>query len=180
MAETQHDKHDNESPAHEANVVHLAGVAWFIILLSISVVFIGWLMVEMFDSLEGRQQRAEIESRPSPFAAQRPKLPPAPRLQLAPDSEEQIEKHEPPDLKTQSPLQEMAELKAKWKDHLTYYGWVDEKTGVVRIPIDEAKKLLLERGLPTRPANKQNDGKNSQADRNNQESGQANRDSKGQ
>ena len=31
------------------------------------------------------------------------------------------------------------------------YGWVDEKAGVARIPIDEAKKLMLERGLPVRP-----------------------------
>jgi hypothetical protein len=33
---------------------------------------------------------------------------------------------------------------------LNTYGWVDEKTGVARIPISEAKKLLLERGLPAR------------------------------
>ena len=31
------------------------------------------------------------------------------------------------------------------------YGWVDEKAGVARIPIDEAKKLMLERGLPCGP-----------------------------
>ena len=32
------------------------------------------------------------------------------------------------------------------------YGWVDEKTGVTRLPIDQAKKLLSERGLPARAA----------------------------
>ena len=30
------------------------------------------------------------------------------------------------------------------------YGWVDRNAGVVRIPIDQAKRLLLERGLPVR------------------------------
>ena len=30
------------------------------------------------------------------------------------------------------------------------YGWVDEKTRVARIPVAEAKKLLVERGLPAR------------------------------
>ena len=35
---------------------------------------------------------------------------------------------------------------------LHQYGWVDEKTGVTRLPIDQAKKLLAERGLPARAA----------------------------
>lgn len=30
------------------------------------------------------------------------------------------------------------------------YGWVDEKAGVARLPIEEAKKLILTRGLPAR------------------------------
>ena len=35
---------------------------------------------------------------------------------------------------------------------LDSYGWVDKNAGVVRIPIDEAMKLTLERGLPARPS----------------------------
>jgi hypothetical protein len=31
------------------------------------------------------------------------------------------------------------------------YGWVDEKTGTVRIPIERAMELIVERGLPVRP-----------------------------
>jgi hypothetical protein len=30
------------------------------------------------------------------------------------------------------------------------YGWIDEKGGVARLPIDQAKKLIAERGLPSR------------------------------
>jgi len=33
---------------------------------------------------------------------------------------------------------------------LSSYGWVSEPAGVVRLPIDRAKALLLERGLPAR------------------------------
>jgi hypothetical protein len=35
-------------------------------------------------------------------------------------------------------------------DHeiLTSYGWVDQKSGVARIPIDRAMDLLVQRGLP--------------------------------
>jgi hypothetical protein len=31
------------------------------------------------------------------------------------------------------------------------YGWVDEKAGTVRIPIDRAMDLIAQRGLPVRP-----------------------------
>jgi hypothetical protein len=34
---------------------------------------------------------------------------------------------------------------------LASYDWVDEKNGVVRIPIDQAMELLAQRGLPVRP-----------------------------
>lgn len=34
---------------------------------------------------------------------------------------------------------------------LNSYGWVDQKAGIVHIPIDRAMDLLLQKGLPTRP-----------------------------
>jgi len=34
---------------------------------------------------------------------------------------------------------------------LDTYGWVDQKAGVVRIPIDRAMHLIAQRGLPTTP-----------------------------
>jgi hypothetical protein len=34
---------------------------------------------------------------------------------------------------------------------LNSYGWVDEKAGTVRIPIERAMDLLVQRGLPVRP-----------------------------
>jgi hypothetical protein len=43
------------------------------------------------------------------------------------------------------------EVRSAEQAQLHGYGWVDEKGGVARIPIDEAKKLTLERGLPVRP-----------------------------
>jgi hypothetical protein len=37
------------------------------------------------------------------------------------------------------------------------YGWVDEKAGTVRIPIDRAMDLLVQRGLPVRTQNMASD-----------------------
>jgi hypothetical protein len=35
---------------------------------------------------------------------------------------------------------------------LHQYGWINQASGVAHVPIDEAKKLIVERGLPSRPA----------------------------
>ena len=154
MSHSKHNEHDGADVGHEGSTVQVGGITWFIIGLTVSVVFIGWLITAVLNTFEGREKKAELESRPSPFAAERAKLPPEPRLQLAPNSEEQIDKKEPPNLNTQHPLEEMKELRTIWDKQLNGYSWVDEQGGVVRIPIDEAKKLLLQRGLPTRDESK--------------------------
>ena len=58
-------------------------------------------------------------------------LPPEPRLQV----------HAPLDL---------AQYRAGQDKTLDSYGWVDAAGGVVRMPIDAAMKLLLQKGLPIR------------------------------
>jgi len=68
----------------------------------------------------------------SPFENVRT-LPPEPRLQVS----------APSDLK---------QYKAAQEETLNSYGWVDEKAGIVRIPIDRAMDILLEKGLPARGA----------------------------
>jgi len=39
----------------------------------------------------------------------------------------------------------------KEEQTLNSYGWVDQKDGVVRLPIDRAMQLIAQRGLPTTP-----------------------------
>ena len=64
------------------------------------------------------------------------RLPPEPRLQA-------------------NPKQDLRDLRESEDALLKSYGWVDKNNGVVRIPIDEAMKLVLQRGLPARPASEQ-------------------------
>ncbi len=58
-------------------------------------------------------------------------LPPAPVLQV-------------------KPREELRDLRAEEDRILSSYGWVDPNAGIVRIPIDRAMQLVLQRGLPTR------------------------------
>ena len=68
----------------------------------------------------------------SPFENVR-SLPPEPRLQVS----------SPKDLKKYKDEQERI---------LSNYAWVDRNAGIVRIPIDRAMDILLQKGLPVRAA----------------------------
>jgi hypothetical protein len=69
--------------------------------------------------------------RVNPLSAEDSQIPPNPR----------IEEH---------PAIEFQQLRAQEDGVLSTYGWMDKKAGVVRIPIDRAIELQLERGFPTR------------------------------
>jgi hypothetical protein len=60
-------------------------------------------------------------------------LPPAPRLQKS----------------AQADMQAMREAEHEW---LSSYDWVDQKNGIVRIPISEAMDRVARAGLPRWPA----------------------------
>jgi hypothetical protein len=65
----------------------------------------------------------------------------------------------PPDAPNKFPLPrleknerlEINEFLLKEEQTLDSYGWVDQKGGVVRIPIERAMELIAQRGLPTTP-----------------------------
>jgi hypothetical protein len=59
--------------------------------------------------------------------------PPAPRLQISPQAD-------------------LARLQASEDAQLGSFGWVDRDDQVVRMPIEQAMKLLAERGWPSQPA----------------------------
>jgi len=60
-------------------------------------------------------------------------LPPEPRLQV-------------------SAPKDLEQYKAAQGEILNSYGWVDQKAGIVRIPIERAMDILVQRGLPVRGA----------------------------
>lgn len=68
---------------------------------------------------------------PSRLASTLPARPPEPRLQ-------------------DFPAQDLKEFRKREDETLKSYGWVEPNAGVVRIPIERAMELTLERGLPVR------------------------------
>ena len=77
------------------------------------------------------QQREEVDHTYPLAVGQEQRLPAAPRLQ-------------------QFPVNERYEFQQQEAAALDSYRWVNRQTGQVQVPIDEAKRLTLERGLPSR------------------------------
>jgi hypothetical protein len=121
----------NPSVTHEQSDVNLRAILSFgggLIVVAIVIHLLIFVLFRYFNGREGLKVMAEY-----PLAAsQGDRQPPEPRLQT-------------------DPRQDMADLRAKENEQLGSYGWVDRNAGIVRIPIDAAIKLTLERGLPARP-----------------------------
>ena len=52
-----------------------------------------------------------------------------------------------------SPPAELKDFRDREDQELSTYGWINRTAGVVRIPIQRAMDLALQRGFPTRPTN---------------------------
>jgi hypothetical protein len=84
------------------------------------------------------------------FAARRPMQRMQPLgLLLAPDSKP-LTRFPQPNLDTDDDHAQAAALRAQQTAGLNSYGWLDRSNRVVRIPIDRAMELILQRGLLTR------------------------------
>jgi hypothetical protein len=96
------------------------------IILHVGLAAMYWLLV--------RESTERVESAQYPMAVNAPpRLPAEPRLQ-------------------QFPRNELYDFRVKEDEQLHGYGWVDKNAGVVHIPIENAMRLMLERGaLTSRP-----------------------------
>ena len=127
MATERHPKHGEEGFEHaDANVRSLYR---FGASLAILIVAVMWAMVYTYNFFAKHES---LGPPASPFENQR-ELPPQPRLQPHPAT----------DLKRYCEMEQQ---------QLSMYGWVDQHNGVVRIPVDRAMDVVLQKGLPARPA----------------------------
>jgi hypothetical protein len=131
MATERHPKHGEEGYEHaDANVRSLYQ---FGAVLAILIIAVMWAMVHTYNFFAKHES---LGPPASPFENQR-ELPPQPRLQPHPAT----------DLKRYCEIEQ---------EQLSTYGWVDKNNGLVRIPVDRAMEIVLQKGLPARPANQVN------------------------
>ena len=118
---------------HEHTDANVWLIVQFAIWLTASALLTHGLMWGMFTwFVDNRNETAPAAE--FPLAAQQERrLPAGPRLQPI-------------------PANEIFEFRQRENAVLSEYGWVDRNAGTVHIPIEQAKELLLQRGLPSRPA----------------------------
>lgn len=135
MADTHsaHAPADDAAVHHETSDVNIRGIFAFgagLIVVAAAIHFIVWMLFLYFGAREGQPGMPLF-----PLAAgQEHRLPPEPRLQT-------------------NPRQDLIDMRRGEDAILNGYSWVDRNAGVVRIPIDEAMKQTVQRGLPARAVN---------------------------
>jgi hypothetical protein len=113
---------------HEASDVSTRAIVRFGIGLGVATVLVMVGMWGLFRWLKRHENRVDVPVSAMVSASLR-RTPPEPRL-------------EP------NPLVPRQQLRARENATLTTAGWIDRANGVVRIPIDRAEELLVQRGLP--------------------------------
>jgi hypothetical protein len=113
----------------DADVISLAMIAG-ILLISGFIVILGCMaLMHVFDLKDkSRQTRVQFAQ---PANAEFPE----PRLQSL-------------------PARDLEKLRTAEEKELHSYGWIDRSAGIVRIPIERAMELIVQRGLPDVGANK--------------------------
>jgi hypothetical protein len=130
MSAHPHENLDNPETAHEETDINVRAIVWFVVVLTIIVLLTDVAMWGLFKGLDHYEVKNDPPVSPLFIPAGRPL--PAPGLQT-------------------TPWVDLKNYRAEADRYLHSYGWVDEKTGVARIPIEKAKENLLKKGIPVRP-----------------------------
>lgn len=110
---------------HEHTDVNTRPVIIAAVGLTVALVATAALMLGLYDVIAAREARLSPPANPL-AAAEGPRLPPQPRLQV-------------------HPVKDLRELREAETAILDHYGWVDKNAGVVRIPVQRAIDLLAAR-----------------------------------
>jgi hypothetical protein len=100
----------------------------FALWLGVAMIISAGIVYGTFWFFEGREQTTNREAQMFPLAAGRVKEPPGPQLQT-------------------QPFKDIYMLRRSEQERLSGYGWIDKGTGTARIPIQDAMRLVVERGL---------------------------------
>jgi hypothetical protein len=140
MADTKH-THAIPAAPIEGDGISYRGILWFVVVLAVTTVVcqaLMWGLLEFFLTRANStdQARAPMVAPVAVPAIQNDNMVAASGGEMP-----------PPYLQTREPLG-LERFREREDAILTTYGWVDQNNGIVRIPIERAKALLLERGIP--------------------------------
>ncbi len=146
---TKHEKSFvNFDRSYENNVIGVKGVAYFAVGLFLLIVITFGLMYFLLNVMAEQDAAGKASTNPMAMNPQE-SLPPEPRLQAAPGFGVESPNGRV-NLELKAPQSEYRELREQWEKQWKN-GQADPKTGtVMSLPIEEAKKKLLEENVETR------------------------------
>ncbi len=121
----------------ESQDVKSSPIVKFLVFLGIVVVLSYVMVLGVYKGLTKYWGSTYTQNPPSHEGAG-PTMPPEPRLQGMPGH-------------LSDPQQDWREMLKADTDANNQLGWVDEKSGVARIPVKDAMDLIVEKGLPALP-----------------------------
>jgi hypothetical protein len=130
----------NRETQHEKSDVNVRALAWAVVIF---IVFAGLTHLLLYAQFRFFAKHFRNEASQPLTMMARPSdasVPATPRLQPFPSQTL------PPNANT--PVTDMAEMRAAEDASLNKAGWVDKQKGIVRLPIETAKQLVVQRGLP--------------------------------
>jgi len=144
MSNEIHPANSTGNGGYERRDIGVAPVLYFMLGLLVAGVFIYFLVDGIYSFLE---KRSEAEQAPvSPLVRNAPKD----TRQLSADYKDYLKQSFPaPQLEIDERGQ-LDKIRTDEEQRLSSYDWVDQKAGTVRIPIDRAMDLLVQRGLAVR------------------------------
>jgi hypothetical protein len=134
-------KPGHEEEGFERQDLSAQGIYGFLISLAVGGVLVYFVIWGFYYFMDARQRSRQPEQNPLVKQVE---------ANTRTVSDEEVTKFPQPRLEQNERI-EIRDFRLKEEQTLNSYGWVDEKAGVVRIPIERAMQLLAQRGLPTNP-----------------------------
>jgi len=131
----------------EGDGISYSGLIWFMVVIAITTIGCQLLMWVLLLAFQHQAAASQVPTAPLATAVTERQ---APVGRVYPDMHSIGLTNGPqPRLLVNEPAN-LADLRKHEHEMLTTYGWMDQNAGVVRLPIERAKELVLERGLPVR------------------------------
>lgn len=149
MADTSHHGTAGRAAPVEGDGISYSGLIWFMVVIIITTIVCQVLMWVLLRAFQYQAAASPVPVPPlAPQVTERPGVdgrvyPEMYSIGLANGPQPRLLVNEPSSL---------ADFRKREQEALSTYGWIDQNAGVVRIPIDRAKDLIVERGLPVRGA----------------------------
>lgn len=137
------DNHGNHNELVESSGIKAKPILVFLVALAAATAMVFVIIkgldyaFDKLDEMDDKQPGTQLNAGPV--------LPPEPRLQGAPEPDP----NNPGQTRMSAlPLDDMEVSRKQMAEKSASYEWVDKPGGIARIPIDRAKELIAEKGLP--------------------------------